>query len=41
MLSYCLRCREKTGSKSPRVVKTKKNGRIMILSKCTVCGGTN
>ena len=36
MLSYCLKCRKNTKSKNPEVVRTK-NGRIMLLSKCTVC----
>ena len=36
MLSYCLKCRKNTESKNPKVVGTK-NGRIMLLSKCTVC----
>ena len=33
---YCLKCRKNTESKNPKVAKTK-NGRIMLLSKCTVC----
>ena len=36
MLSYCLKCRENTESKIPKVVKTK-NEKIMLLSKCAVC----
>ena len=36
MSSCCFKCRKNTGSKSPKVGKTK-NGRIMILSKCKVC----
>ena len=36
MLSYCLKCRKNTKSKNPEVVKIK-NGRIMLLSKCSVC----
>ena len=36
MVSYCLKCRRNTGSKNPRVAKTK-NGRIMLLSKFAVC----
>ena len=36
MLSYCFKCRENTKSKNPEVVKTK-NGKIMFLSKCSVC----
>ena len=36
MLSYyCLKCRKNTESKNPKAAKTK-NGRIMLLSKCTV-----
>ena len=36
MLSYCLKCRKNTESKYPKVIKTK-NGRIMLLWKCSVC----
>ena len=36
MLSYCLKCRKNTGSKNPKVAKTK-NGRIMFLLKCALC----
>ena len=36
MLSYCLKCRKNTQSKNPEVVKTK-SGRIMLLSKSSVC----
>ena len=36
MLCYCLKCRKNTQSKNPEVLKTK-NGRIMLLSKCSVC----
>ena len=36
MLSYCLNCRKNMQSKNPEVVKTK-NGRIMLLSTCSVC----
>ena len=35
MLSYCLKCRKNAESKNPKVVRAK-NGRIMLLSKCTV-----
>ena len=35
MLSYCLKCRKNTESKNPKFVK-KKNGRIMLLSKCAL-----
>ena len=38
MLSYyCLKCRKNTESKNPKVARTK-NGRIMLLSECAVCG---
>ena len=37
MLSDCLNCKEKAGSKNLRIVKTK-NRIIMFLSKCVVCG---
>ena len=36
MLSYCLKCRKNTESKSVKVTRTK-TGRIMLLSKCAVC----
>ena len=36
MLSYCLKCRKKTESKNPKVVKTK-NERIMLSSDFAVC----
>ena len=36
MLSYRLKRRKNTESKNPKVVRTK-NGRIMLLSKCSVC----
>ena len=40
MLSYCLKCKKKkkknTESINPNVLKTT-NGKIMILSKCTIC----
>ena len=35
MLSYCLKYRENTESKNPKVARTK-NGRIMHLSNCVV-----
>ena len=35
MLFYCLKCRKNTENKNPKVVKTK-NGRIMLLLKCSV-----
>ena len=36
MLSYCLKCRKNTESKTQKVTKIK-NERIMLLSKCAVC----
>ena len=36
MPSYCLKCRKNTETKNAKVVKTK-NGRIMLLSKFSVC----
>ena len=35
MLTYCLKYRENTESKNPKVVETK-NWKIMLLSKCTM-----
>ena len=36
MLSYCLKCRKNTKSKSPKVVSTK-NGETTLLLKFTMC----
>ena len=36
MLSYCLKCRKNTKSKNPKIVRAK-NGRIMLLSKYSMC----
>ena len=36
MLSYCLKYRQNTESKDPRVSKSK-NKKIMLSSKCAVC----
>ena len=36
MWSYNLKCGEKTGSKNPKVVKTK-NIRIMFIPNCATC----
>ena len=38
MLSYFLKSTKNTESKNPKVGRTNK-GRIMLLSKCTVCDG--
>ena len=37
MLSYCLKCRKDTESINLKVSKTP-NGKMMILSKCSICG---
>ena len=37
MKSYCLKCRKDTENINPKVSKTS-NNRIMVLSKCTICG---
>ena len=37
MKSYCLKCRKYTENINRRVSKTS-NNRIMVLSKCTICG---
>ena len=37
MLSYCLKCKKNTESKNPKVLKTN-NSKIMLLSKCAICG---
>ena len=37
MESYCLKCRKYTENISPQVSSTS-NDRIMILSKCAICG---
>ena len=36
MLLHCLKYREKSNSKNPKVAKTNKE-QIIILSKCAVC----
>ena len=37
MKSYCLKCRKDTENINPKISKTS-NGRIMVLSKGTICG---
>ena len=37
MKSYCLKCRKDTENINPKVSKTS-NKRIMVLSKCAICG---
>ena len=36
MLLYCLKCEKNAESKNP-VVARRKDGRIMLLSKCAMC----
>ena len=35
--SYCLKCKKDTGNIDPKVSGSS-NGRVMILSKCAICG---
>ena len=37
MESYCLKCKKHTENINPQVCSTS-NGRVMILSKCAICG---
>ena len=37
MLTSCLVCRKNTENKDAKMMKTK-NGRLMLSSKCVVCG---
>ena len=37
MLTYCLVCRKNTENKESKKVRTK-NNRLMLSSKCSVCG---
>ena len=37
MESYCLKCEKNTGNVDPEVSSTS-NGRVMVLSKCAICG---
>ena len=37
MESYCLKCRKYTENLDPKVLSTS-NNKIMILSKCAICG---
>ena len=37
MESYCLKCRKYTKNINPQVLSTS-NGKLMILSKCAICG---
>ena len=40
MESYCLKCKKKTENINPQISSTS-NGKILILSKCAICGGKN
>ena len=37
MKSYCLKCKKDTENIDPKISKTS-NNRIMVLSKCAICG---
>ena len=37
MLTYCLKCKRNTENKYAKMRKTK-NGRVILSSKCAICG---
>ena len=37
MKTYCIVCKKNTDNINSKVVKTK-NGRLMLMSKCSICG---
>ena len=37
MKTYCVKCRKNIENSNPKIFKTK-NGRLIMLSKCTECG---
>ena len=37
MNTYCLKCKKETSNIDPKIVKTK-NNRLLMQSKCSVCG---
>ena len=37
MLAYSLKCKKKCKNKDAKMIKTK-NGRVILSSKCAVCG---
>ena len=39
MLTYCLTCKRNTKNIDAKMIETK-NGRLMVSSRCTVCGST-
>ena len=40
MLTYCVKCRKDTENIDPKMVRTK-NNRLIMQSKCPVCGIKN
>ena len=40
MNTYCLKCKTNTANIDPKMVKTK-NNRLLMQSKCRVCGTKN
>ena len=40
MKTYCIVCKENTDNTNQKVIKTK-NDRLMMSSKCSVCGNKN
>ena len=40
MNTYCLKCKTNTSNIDPKMVKTK-NNRLLMQSKCSVCGTKN
>ena len=38
MESYCLKCKKYTKNINPQVSSTS-NGKLIIISKCAICGG--
>ena len=37
MNAYCLKCKKETSNIDPKMVQTK-NNRLLMQSKCSVCG---
>ena len=37
MKTYCVKCKKDTENLDPKIVRTK-NNRLVMLSKCSVCG---
>ena len=40
MITYCLKCKINTKNIDAKMIKTK-NSRVILSSKCTVCGSKN